>query len=113
MSGYVRTCLYEVLGVERNATDDEIKKAYRKIALKTHPDRNPGDAVAESAFKEAAEAYEVLADDEKRARYDQFGHAGPSMGFGGGGAGFSNAADIFSFCCTSLLNITFSAGIVF
>ncbi len=67
---------YEVLGVAKNASADDVKKAYRKLALKHHPDRNPGDKKAEEAFKEVAEAYEVLSDDQKRARYDQFGHAG-------------------------------------
>ena len=65
---------YEVLGVEKNATAEEIKKAYRQCALKYHPDRNPGDKAAEEKFKEAAEAYEVLSDEQKRARYDRFGH---------------------------------------
>lgn len=67
---------YEVLGVSKNASDDEIKKAYRKLAIKYHPDKNPGDKTAEEKFKEATEAYEVLNDKQKRARYDQFGHAG-------------------------------------
>ncbi|MCR4314840.1 MAG: molecular chaperone DnaJ [Planctomycetes bacterium] len=67
---------YEILGLEKNASDDEIKKAYRKLALKYHPDRNPDDKDAETKFKEAAEAYEILSDREKRARYDQYGHAG-------------------------------------
>jgi molecular chaperone DnaJ len=75
---------YEVLDVSRNATKDEIKKAYRQQALKYHPDRNPGNKESEEKFKEAAEAYEVLSDDQKRARYDQFGHAGMG-GFSGGG----------------------------
>ena len=78
---------YDVLGVKRDASDQEIKSAYRKLALKFHPDRNPGDKVAEESFKEAAEAYAVLADDDKRARYDRFGHAAVS-GAGGGAAGF-------------------------
>jgi molecular chaperone DnaJ len=82
---------YEVLGVTRNATPEELKKAYRKLAVQYHPDRNPGDKAAEDKFKEAAEAYEVLNDSGKRQRYDQFGHAGMN----GGGAGFSNADDIF------------------
>ena len=67
---------YEVLEVSKNATPEEIKKAYRQQALKFHPDRNPGDKAAEDKFKEAAEAYEVLSDPQKKARYDQFGHAG-------------------------------------
>lgn len=77
---------YEVLGVAKNATADEIKKAYRKMAIKYHPDRNPGDKEAEEKFKEAAEAYDVLSDAGKRAKYDQWGHAGgPQMGGGAGG----------------------------
>ena len=67
---------YEVLGVQKNASDDEIKKAYRKLAMEYHPDRNPDDKVAEDKFKEAAEAYEILSNQEKRAQYDRFGHAG-------------------------------------
>ena len=78
---------YEVLGVEKNANADEIKKAYRKAAIKYHPDKNPGDKEAEEKFKEAAEAYDVLSNDDKRARYDRFGHAGVG-GAAGGGAGF-------------------------
>ena len=73
---------YEVLGVPRSATNDEIKAAYRKLALKYHPDRNPGNKEAEEKFKEAAEAYEVLSDAQKRKTYDQFGHAGMG-GLGG------------------------------
>ena len=89
---------YEVLGLSKNATDDEIKKAYRRIAIKWHPDRNPGDKEAEEKFKEAAEAYDVLHDPQKRQQYDQFGFEGLSGGgFGGfgGGGGFS-MDDIFS-----------------
>ena len=91
---------YEVLGVEKNANADEIKKAYRKAAIKFHPDKNPGDKEAEEKFKEAAEAYDVLSNPDKRARYDQFGHAGMGGaagggGFGGFGGGFS-MEDIFS-----------------
>ncbi len=84
---------YEVLGVTRDASDSEIKKAYRKMALKYHPDKNPGDEAAERHFKEAAEAFEVLSDDDKRKIYDAHGHEGLS-GMGGGG-GFSNIEDIF------------------
>jgi molecular chaperone DnaJ len=84
---------YDVLGVARSATEADIKSAYRKLALKYHPDRNPGDKQAEDQFKEAAEAYSVLGDPDKRARYDQFGHAGVS-GPAGGGPGFN--ADIFA-----------------
>jgi len=94
---------YEVLGVSKSASQEEIKKAYRKLALKYHPDKNPGDSEAEHKFKEAAEAYEVLSNAEKRQRYDQFGHAGvggaASGGFGGGGMSmediFENFGDIF------------------
>jgi molecular chaperone DnaJ len=86
---------YEVLGVDRSATPEELKKAYRKLAGKYHPDRNPGDAEAVARFKEASEAFEVLNDAQKRARYDQYGHAGVK-GAGGGGAGFQDIGDIFS-----------------
>ena len=86
---------YEVLGVSKSASESEIKKAYRKLALKFHPDKNPGDSSAEDKFKEAAEAYEVLSSPEKKSRYDQYGHAGMGQGFGGGGGGM-NMDDIFS-----------------
>lgn len=90
---------YEVLGVEKNASADDIKKAYRKAAVKYHPDKNPGDKEAEEKFKEAAEAYDVLSNSDKRARYDQFGHAGMEGGAGGYGGGFSGGGftmeDIF------------------
>lgn len=80
---------YEVLGVAKNASAEEIKKAYRKLAIKYHPDKNPGNKEAEEKFKEAAEAYDVLSNDEKRQRYDQFGHNMGPQGFpGGGGGGF-------------------------
>ncbi len=88
---------YEVLGVSKTATDEEIKKAYRKMALKYHPDKNPGDKEAEEKFKEAAEAYDVLSNADKRARYDQFGHSmGGQQGFGGFGGGGFSMEDIFS-----------------
>ncbi len=88
---------YEVLGVTKGASDDEIKKAYRKVAMKYHPDRNPDDSSAEDKFKEAAEAYEILSDADKKARYDRLGHAGvdPNMGGGGGFRGGMTMEDIF------------------
>ena len=87
---------YDILGVNKSADEKEIKKAYRKIALKFHPDKNPGDKEAEEKFKEAAEAYEVLSDPNKRARYDQFGHQGVgSAASGGGGGGGFSMDDIF------------------
>jgi molecular chaperone DnaJ len=84
---------YEVLGLSKGASESEIKKAYRKLALKYHPDKNPDDSSAEEKFKEAAEAYEILSNADKKARYDQYGHAGMGQGFGGGGM---NMDDIFS-----------------
>jgi len=94
---------YEVLGLEKNASADDIKKAYRKKAIQFHPDKNPGDKQAEENFKEAAEAYDVLSDPQKRQRYDQFGHAGMGGAASGGGFGggmsmddiFSQFGDIF------------------
>ena len=94
-----KVCYYEVLSVQKNCSDGELKKAYRRLAMKYHPDRNPDDKEAEHKFKEAKEAYEVLSDSQKRAAYDQFGHAGVeggAGGFGGGGAGgFGGFGDIF------------------
>ena len=93
---------YEVLEVAKNATPEEIKKAYRKKAIQYHPDKNPGDKAAEEKFKEAAEAYEVLSDPQKRQRYDQFGHAGMqgAAGFSGGGMSmediFAHFGDVFA-----------------
>ena len=89
---------YEILGVSKSASSDEIKKAYRKVAMQYHPDRNPGDKEAEEKFKEAAEAYEVLSDADKRARYDRYGHQAFAPGTGGGGfsGGGMNMEDIFS-----------------
>src|SRR5215831_12284194 len=87
---------YEILGVGKNASADEIKKAYRKVAMQYHPDRNPGDKAAEEKFKEAAEAYEILSDVDKKSQYDRYGHAGVTgngRGFSGGGM---NMEDIFS-----------------
>ena len=88
---------YDILGVARNATDEEIKKSYRKLAMKYHPDRNPDSKEAEDKFKEAKEAYEMLSDPQKRAAYDQYGHAGvdPNMGGMGGGQGFGGFSDAF------------------
>jgi len=90
---------YEILGVSKSSSQDEIKKAYRKVAMQFHPDRNPGDKAAEEKFKEAAEAYEILSDADKRAQYDRFGHQAFSAGRGGGGYGGGagmNMDDIFS-----------------
>jgi len=90
---------YEVLGISKNADEGEIKKAYRKLALKYHPDKNPDDSSAEDKFKEAADAYGVLSNSEKKSKYDRFGHAGMGGGFGGGGMNmddiFSNFGDVF------------------
>ena len=91
---------YQMLGVSRSATAEELKKAYRKLAIKYHPDKNPGDKAAEEKFKEVSLAYEVLSDPEKRRQYDQLGHEAytshGTAGGGGGGADFRHAQDIFS-----------------
>ena len=86
---------YEILGINRDASDDEIKKSYRKLAMKYHPDRNPDSKEAEDKFKEAKEAYEILSDGQKRAAYDQYGHAGVDPNMGGGGAGGQGFGDAF------------------
>src|ERR1700744_2084172 len=92
---------YEILGVERTVEIEEIKKSYRKLALKYHPDKNPGDKTAEDKFKELGQAYEALSDPQKRAAYDRFGHAafdprsGGGAGAGGGAGGFHDPFDIF------------------
>lgn len=86
---------YEILGIDRNASDSEIKKAYRKLAMKYHPDRNPGDTRAEEKFKEIQKAYAILSDSQKRRAYDQFGHAGVDPSMGGGAGGFGGFGDVF------------------
>ncbi|GAB2188695.1 molecular chaperone DnaJ [Sessilibacter sp. MAH2] len=86
---------YEILGVDKSVSEKDLKKAYRRVAMKYHPDRNPDDAAAEDKFKEASEAYEVLSDAQKRAAYDQYGHAGVDNSAGGAGGGYSNFSDIF------------------
>jgi len=100
VSSVAKRDYYEILGVERQATEQQIKSAYRKLALKYHPDRNPGDKKAEESFKEAAEAYSILADREKRGLYDRFGHAGVSSASAGAGGFdptiFADFSDIFS-----------------
>ncbi len=103
---------YEVLGISKTASDDEIKKAYRKEAKKYHPDLNPGDKTAEVKFKEINEAYEVLSDSEKRQRYDQYGHAGvdPNAGFGGGGAGAGYGSGFGGFDVGDIFESFFGGG---
>ena len=81
---------YEILGVDKNVSEKDLKKAYRRVAMKFHPDRNPDDKDAEEKFKEASEAYEILSDAQKRAAYDQYGHDCVDPQMGGGGAGFGN-----------------------
>ncbi len=88
---------YEVLGVQKGCSDDELKKAYRKVAKKYHPDLNPGDKEAEAKFKEANEAYAILSDSQKRARYDQFGHAGVDPNYGSGGGSYASGFDFGDF----------------
>ncbi len=96
MATITKRCYYEVLEVSKTASAEEIKKAYRKKAIQYHPDKNPGDKTAEEKFKEAAEAYEVLSSEEKRSRYDQFGHAGVGGAASGGYGGGMSMDDIFS-----------------
>ena len=85
---------YEILGVTKSASADEIKKAYRKVAMQFHPDRNPGDKAAEEKFKEAAEAYEILSDNDKKAKYDRYGHQAFGPGANAGGGGFHGGMDM-------------------
>src|SRR5271169_4087580 len=103
---------YEVLGAERGASEEEIKKAYRKLALKYHPDRNPNDKASEEKFKELSEAYEVLIDPQSRAAYDQYGHAAFGSRARGPSAGFHDPADIFRevFGNSSIFEDLFSGG---
>ncbi|HKE32875.1 MAG TPA: DnaJ domain-containing protein, partial [Candidatus Angelobacter sp.] len=103
---------YEILGVERSASDQEIKSSYRKLAMQYHPDRNPGNPQAEEKFKEASEAYSVLIDSEKRARYDQFGHAGlGNGGFGGfDPSAFTDFSDIFGDLFSDFFGVNVGTG---
>src|SRR5215468_6455553 len=96
---FMKRDYYDILGISKGASQDEIKKAYRKVAMQYHPDRNQGDPSAEEKFKEAAEAYEVLSDSNKKAQYDRFGHAGMGGAASGGQGGFGGGMrmeDIFS-----------------
>src|SRR5260370_2964134 len=95
-AGMAKRCYYEILEVERSASDGELKTAYRKLAMKWHPDRNPGDKDCEHKFKEINEAYDVLKDEQKRAAYDRFGHAAFEQGAGGGHGFGSDFASSFS-----------------
>ena len=97
---------YEILGVQKGANSNDIKKSYRKIAMKYHPDKNPNDSEAEKKFKEAAEAYSVLSDDQKRQQYDQFGHAAFESG-GAGAGGFSGFQGAGGFSDYLLMDLTF------
>jgi len=104
---------YEVLSVSRDASDQELKSSYRKLAMQFHPDRNPGDKAAEDKFKQCSEAYQVLSDPEKRAAYDRYGHAGPSSGFGGGGGspfGGQDVGDIFGDIFGEMFNMGGNTG---
>lgn len=101
---------YQVLGVDKGATDDEIKKAYRKLAKQFHPDLNPGDAAAEAKFKEANEANDILSDEQKRSRYDQFGHAGVDPNYGGGGGGYGGGFDMGDIDFSDLFGSFFGGG---
>ena len=104
---------YEVLGVDKKASNDDIKKAYRKLAIKYHPDKNQGDKAAEEKFKEATEAYEILIDEKKRSMYDQFGHAGVDGMSGGGGfdpSAFQGFEDIFGGGFSDIFENLFGGG---
>ena len=114
MSTSTKRCYYETLEVERDADESKLKSSFRKLAMKFHPDRNPGDETSEVKFKEINEAYEVLKDKDKRAAYDRYGHAAFEQGggFGGGGAGFGAGFVTFFLGSTTLMGVvpvTFSS----